>query len=136
MFSQKKKKNKGAIIALVSVFFLLLGAFLLIPDSGLQKNEIVSGKSNTQIKKPPIQDEVVKPEKNNDSEKEESYYLVKNDNNIIKVYFCEKDNELVELESTDIIYETLSEQDQSTFDEGLIIKNRDELYKLLQDFES
>ena len=40
------------------------------------------------------------------------------------------------LEDTEIIYEVLSMEDQKLFDEGITVKNQEELAVLLQDFES
>jgi len=66
----------------------------------------------------------------------QSYYLVKYDNNVIKIYFSDETGKLTELESTSIVYETLSQGDQAKFREGIKVENRDDLNRLMMDYES
>ena len=66
----------------------------------------------------------------------ETYYVVKRADNAIKVFFMNSDGSLVELETTDIVYEILSVEDQKLFEEGIVVKTQEELAVLLQDFES
>ena len=65
-----------------------------------------------------------------------SYYLVKRAGDQIAVFFCEGDGTMVQLETTEILYELLGTEDQKLFDEGIPVKNQEELSALLQDFES
>ena len=66
----------------------------------------------------------------------DSYYLVKRQDGQIKVFFVDESGNNIELETTEIIYEVLGTEDQKLFDEGIAVKNQEELAVLLQDFES
>ena len=65
-----------------------------------------------------------------------SYYLVKNEGGTVKVFFVGADDNPVELETTQILYELLGPEDQQLFDEGITVGSQEELAVLLQDFES
>ena len=56
--------------------------------------------------------------------------------NVIKIFFSDETGHLIELEDTSIVYETLSAQDQSRFKEGIKVENRDDLNRLMMDYES
>ncbi len=75
-------------------------------------------------------------QKDNISGGSESYYLVKKAGDVIKVFFVDHSGNELELETTDIMYEMLSYDDQVLFEKGYIVKNQEELAVLLQDFES
>lgn len=66
----------------------------------------------------------------------ESYYLVKKAGEAIKVFFVDHSGNELELETTSIMYDMLSYDDQRLFDEGYKVKSQEELAVLLQDFES
>ena len=55
---------------------------------------------------------------------------------MVKVFFINESGEPLELETTEIIYELLSDADQKLFDEGCRVESQEELAVLLQDFES
>ena len=76
------------------------------------------------------------PENNEQKQFYQSYYLVKYDKNVIKIFFSDETGNLVELEQTAIVYETLSPQDQQRFQEGVKADNRDELNRLIMNYES
>ncbi|MEG1163096.1 MAG: hypothetical protein RSE31_00090 [Anaerovoracaceae bacterium] len=151
MFSQKKKRGKKVIIALSSILFVLLAAFFFIPDKmtdtqvnankqaeqskDMEKYPNSTGEKDTDVNVDTDID-VDNAENNDEDEKKESYYLVKYDNNSIKVFFHENTGNIVKLDDTSIVYDTLAESDQKNFEKGIHIKTREELYKLLQDFES
>ncbi|MGN1414495.1 MAG: hypothetical protein ACI4WY_09655 [Anaerovoracaceae bacterium] len=65
-----------------------------------------------------------------------SYYLVKRAGEQIAVFFCEGDGSMMQLETTEILYDLLGPDDQKLFEEGIPVKNQEELSALLQDFES
>jgi len=65
-----------------------------------------------------------------------TYYLVKRADGRIKVFFIDEQGNPIELETTEIIYEVLSDEDQRLFDEGYKVHSQEELAVLLQDFES
>lgn len=69
-------------------------------------------------------------------EAEEKCYIIKNDGGLIKIFAVDEGKELKEVRVTEIVYDTLSMSDQLTFDEGILVKNKEELNRLMQDFES
>lgn len=75
-------------------------------------------------------------EKGDISGDSESYYLVKKAGDAIKVFFVDHSGNELELETTNILYDMLSYDDQNLFDEGYKVKSQEELAVLLQDFES
>ena len=75
-------------------------------------------------------------EENNMNQSEQSYYLVKRAGEQIVVYFCDSNGNMVQLETTDILYEMLGPEDQKLFDQGIQAASQEELSVLLQDFES
>lgn len=81
-------------------------------------------------------DKLQNPQKDTDGQFYQSYYLIKYDKNVIKIFFSDEAGHLIELEDTSIVYETLSAQDQSRFKEGIKVENRDDLNRLMMDYES
>lgn len=69
-------------------------------------------------------------------EKQDTYYVVKRNGDKISVFFSDENGEEIELETTDIIYELLTPEDQKNFDEGIKAENQEQLSSILQDFES
>ena len=70
------------------------------------------------------------------AEPAETYYLVRRDGGLIKVYFVDEDGTEIELETTEIVYDVLGPEDQKLFDEGFRVDTQEQLAVLLQDFES
>ncbi len=64
------------------------------------------------------------------------YYLIREDNGAIKVYYCEEGKKARLIRTTDISFSLLSESDQKLFERGIVKQNEDQLSELLQDFES
>ena len=62
--------------------------------------------------------------------------MIKYDKDVIKIFFTDETGHLIELEDTTIVYETLSTQDQNRFKEGIKVENRDDLNRLMMDYES
>lgn len=75
-------------------------------------------------------------EKDNISGGGETYYLVKKADGQVKVFFVNEAGKMFELETTGIVYDVLSTEDQKLFDEGFRVRSQEELAVLLQDFES
>ena len=91
---------------------------------------------DTQVDSPKSAEEDPKEKEDDNQQFYQSYYLVKYDNNVIKIFFSDETGKLTELEVTGIIYETLSAQDQQRFAEGIKLERRDDLNKLMMDYES
>lgn len=70
------------------------------------------------------------------SDAKDTYYIVKRKGDRISVFFSGENGEEIELETTDIIYELLTPEDQHTFDEGIKAESQEQLSSILQDFES
>ncbi|MCI8609165.1 MAG: hypothetical protein HFE73_05930 [Firmicutes bacterium] len=75
------------------------------------------------------------PNENNMTGENQSYYLIKRAGEQIVVYFCNEAGQLVQLETTEILYPLLGPEDQKLFDEGIKVNTQEELGVLLQDFE-
>ncbi len=73
----------------------------------------------------------------NPSEKKETgYYLVKEVNGVIKIFYYDEQGKETLLKETDIAFSLLSVADQALFQQGVIKHTSEELDELLQDFES
>ena len=66
----------------------------------------------------------------------QTYYLVKRAGSEIVVFFCDISGNMVQLETTEILYDLLGPEDQKLFDQGIRADSQEELSVLLQDFES
>jgi len=67
---------------------------------------------------------------------QENFFLIKEINGVIEVYYYNGEGEPIFIKSTDIAFSLLSEGDQAMFSEGILIKTEEELDELLQDFGS
>ncbi|MBR3786350.1 MAG: hypothetical protein IKJ77_08100 [Firmicutes bacterium] len=146
MFSQRRKKYKNMVwacvltaVAILALVALLgyLGSFRDKTYSENNVSEPVAAQEHTET-----MEEDNHIEENDDDDdsapaaKKQTYYLLKYDNDIIRIYFSDQQGELTELEETDIVYETLSPEDQKQFRDGIQVENRDALNRLLMDYES
>lgn len=66
----------------------------------------------------------------------EEYYLVVEENGLIKIYQCDLDGGKNLVRTTDISYSLLYDDDQQMFSDGIMVDTEDELMEILQDFES
>lgn len=64
------------------------------------------------------------------------YYLVKEINGIIKIFYYDEEGKESLIRETDIAFSLLSIADQALFQKGVIKSTAEELDELLQDFES
>lgn len=142
MFRQKKK-NRAWIFAPVIALMLVAAFLLILPVMSHNDNGGPAGKHEQEEPKYSTEDSrKAKPAanpapalENAENQNKQSYYLLKSDNNSIKIFFSDKTGQLIELETTDILYETLSETDQERLTEGIKAGNREELEMLLMDYE-
>lgn len=148
MFSQRRKKYRNLVwasvltaIALLSLVLLLgyLGSFKEEPYQETPANETVSVTDETEAKetKP---DEITKTKdeatRSQQEIKKQTYYLLKYDNDIVRIFFSDQQGNLTELEETNIVYETLSPEDQRQLLDGIQAENREALNRILMDYES
>ena len=66
----------------------------------------------------------------------DTFYLIKEINGTIEIYYYEGAGEPVFVKTADIAFSLLSEWDQAMFSEGIILETEEELDELLQDFGS
>lgn len=139
MFTRQKKNYKvfvytALIITICGLLTALLWPGSVEPADAPAKtgtDTASQGGDSSEEEKPPK-----KGDKDVVDENRESYYLVKRQNDSIVVLFSDEDGNLVQLETTDIIYELLNPEDQKAFDAGIKAENREHLSSILQDFES
>ena len=145
MFTEKRRKNYMTFIytAIIIVLCLLIAAIAWPsePDTAPVNNTGSTDadnliKDNNSDHGGILPEDNAHEEKNDISKEAGTYYLVKNVDGQIKVFFMDEGEDPVELETTEIIYDLLSTADQKLFDEGFKVKNQEELAVLLQDFES
>lgn len=142
MFSEKKRFPWGWIA--ITVVLGAIGILFIIaafaddtePDRDINNSNIIQSENSGQDDS----DDENRNDNNSDEPVSkivtESYYLVKNDNNIVRVYYYDSQDKHIEIEKTNIVYETLSESDQKRLDEGIKLSSREQLNKLLMDYES
>jgi hypothetical protein len=140
MFNQRRKKYKNLVWAsvLTAVAILALVALLGYLGSFKDKNY-----DKTSVNEPVAAEEYVeendelrdKEEASDIISKKQTYYLLKYDNDVVRIYFSDQQGKLTELGETEIVYETLSIEDQQQFDEGIQVESRDALNRLLMDYE-
>lgn len=148
MFSQRRKKYRNLVwasvltaIALLSLVLLLgyLGSFKEEAYQETPANETVSVTDETKTKET-IPDEITKTKdeatRSQQEIKKQTYYMLKYDNDIVRIFFSDQQGNLTELEETNIVYETLSPEDQQQLLDGIQAENREALNRILMDYES
>ena len=156
MFSQKKRNHTWlyaaiALAAAIVAVFLLIGALSsrnaeqadrdrlesrAQQEQGTEQESDASGNERDSAEASvPVPQPGSAEEKDEEEQFYQSYYLVKLDN-VIKIFFSDESGKLTELEETGIIYETLSADDQKRFADGIKLEKRDDLNKLMMDYES
>ena len=94
----------------------------------------VTGGTTDDRPKPPEETGPMTPDSG--TEEPDTFYLVKEINGTIEIYYYEGDGEPVYIKNADIAFSLLSEADQAMFSEGIIVETEEELDELLQDFGS
>lgn len=75
-------------------------------------------------------------ETNPDESANEGYYLVKEVDGVIMIFYYDEEGKETLIRETDIAFSLLSVADQALFQKGVIKHSSEELNELLQDFES
>lgn len=139
MFSQKRRNYRNWVWVAIACTAVAFAVFLLLGYLS-RNNDEPYARTNSEK---PVYDVAQKVEEDNevneeDEEQEDlpAYYLVKYDKDVIRVFFSDSSGKVTELEETSIIYETLSEEDQKRFDDGVKLESRNELNRLLMNYES
>lgn len=157
MFNRKKRiyEKKSFYILIISSLLIVIGIFAIL--WGSSKN---TDASNTAASTPVPEEEnwweddeeddypeeeadesiAKEPENNNtlgELDKDQlPYYMVLEENGIISVYYYDKNGNISKYKDTEITYSLLNETDQLSFSEGIMVKTKEALMELLQDFES
>ena len=159
MFSRQKKsffKRKGFYLVLAAV--LAFGFWMNLPDDVLPSDDIqtdvnqpvdtnrdkdngggkdaASTDKNGGASEQDPQNSKDDPQKDDVNPSAGEYYLVKEIDGIIKVFYYDESGGETLLQDTDIAFSLISEGDQALFSEGIILQSKDDLLSLLQDFES
>ena len=151
MFSQKKKNHTwlyaclGLTAAILAVFFFFF-ALSSNYDEEAERVNLESQVNNRQEQQNPPEAKAedttegaadsAQRQKSDENQFFQSYYLVKYDKDVIKIFFSDETGKMTLLEETGIVFETLSSQDQQRFAAGVKAENRDELNRLIMDYES
>ena len=98
-----------------------------ILDNIIEKNQTVSTSSGASVADD-------KPIPADPADK--GYYLVKEVNGVIKIFYYDEEGKESLIRETDIAFSLLSVSDQTFFRKGVIRHSPEELDELLQDFES
>ncbi len=80
--------------------------------------------------------EIVEIESTTGEQAARGYYLVKENDGLIKIFYYDENGKESLIRITDIAFSLLSVADQALFQRGVIKHNAEELNELLQDFES
>ena len=160
MFNRKKRiyEKKGFYILIMSVLLIALGIFA-VPWGGGENADASNTAAQTPVPdeednwwEDDEDDEEYTEDDNSDKPADENrqndnklgdidksqlpYYMVVEQDGLISVYYYDKNGNISKYKDTEITYSLLNEADQMSFSEGIMVKTKDALMELLQDFES
>lgn len=160
MFNRKKRiyEKKGFYILIMSVLLIALGIFA-VPWGGGENADASNTAAQTPVPdeednwwEDDEDDEEYTEDDNSDEPADENrqndnklgdidksqlpYYMVVEQDGLISVYYYDKNGNISKYKDTEITYSLLNEADQMSFSEGIMVKTKDALMELLQDFES
>lgn len=161
MFSQKKSFFKGKLFYIILVGLFAFGYWInqspiidnpdnvntdsKIPvnsedkagDSGNQKsNDILDNIIGGSNYKTTENIDDIQTVENSGEEISKGYYLIKEVDGLIKIFYYDNQGKENLIRTTDIAFSLLSVTDQALFQKGVIKHTEEELDELLQDFES
>lgn len=139
MFNQRKRFFQSRWFLFTVI--LLLGVGYWINRSVDPFDQTVPDEQSTETNQPigddPIAQENTSITGNNEISNEQTpYYLIKEENGSISIYYCGETGENSFIRHADIDYSLLSQGDQALFTEGISAKSIEELQEILQDFGS
>lgn len=145
MFSQRKSILRKRWFVFVIIGLLGIGYWVnQSPDSLVNPDNL---NKVTEINKPvetdyeqgdqnnPVQSAVNELDSTN-TENETPFYLIREVDKVICIYYYGENGEETFVKNTDIAFQLLSEADQALFSQGIIKNTEEELEELLQDFGS
>ena len=69
-------------------------------------------------------------------EKQQTYYLIKEVEDVVKVFYCDENGQEVLYQITTVPFQLLSTEDQQLLSEGVRVKDENELADFLENFDS
>lgn len=134
MFSKRRSFWRGKWYFLLIVGLLGLGYWF---NEGFTKEKTNLGPdTSTAVRQPSSNGTIEKDKTREEKENSERFYKIIEENGLIKIYYCDDSGRQDFVKNTEISFSMLSETDQDLFRKGVIIKSKEELDELLQDFES
>lgn len=145
MFFERKRfwQTKWFYGLILGLFVLGYSANLMLNSSEEEVPDKESGEASVQTDYGLEEDNPVSEEENDEDaivdEAEadvDEVYLLRAENGVVKLYYCDGNAGDVFLRDTEIQYELLGEEDQELFQRGTDLMTKEELEEFLQDFES
>ena len=149
MFSNQKKgfiKSKW-FYGLLVLFLLAFGIWVNYDGNSQNVNTVteVSEKTQNQTQESqPVVDsldqETTEKESENEAaqteEKQQTYYLIKEVEDVVKVFYCDENGQEYLYQITTVPFQLLSTEDQQLLSEGVRVEDENELADFLENFDS
>ena len=149
MFSNQKKgfiKSKW-FYGLLILFLLAFGIWVNYDGNSQNVNTVteVSEKTQNQTQESqPVVDsldqETTEQESENEAaqteEKQQTYYLIKEVEDVVKVFYCDENGQEDLYQITTVPFQLLSTEDQQLLSEGVRVEDENELADFLENFDS
>ena len=149
MFSNQKKgfiKSKW-FYGLLVLFLLAFGIWVNYDGNSQNVNTVteVSEKTQNQTQESqPVVDsldqETTEKESENEAapteEKQQTYYLIKEVEDVVKVFYCDENGQEDLYQITTVPFQLLSTEDQQLLSEGVRVEDENELADFLENFDS
>ena len=149
MFSNQKKgfiKSKW-FYGLLVLFLLAFGIWVNYDGNSQNVNTVteVSEKTQNQTQESqPVVDsldqETTEKESENEAaqteEKQQTYYLIKEVEDVVKVFYCDENGPEDLYQITTVPFQLLSTEDQQLLSEGVRVEDENELADFLENFDS
>lgn len=132
MFSQRKSFWKSRWVIFIIIAFIGVGYWF----SQTENNSSEPDFTEVDEEPIPVKDHPVIEQREIQPEKKEKFYLLKENEGKVEVYYYEDRGEPVFIKGTEIEFSLLSIEDQSMLKDGILIETEEELNELLQDFGS
>ena len=149
MFSNQKKgfiKSKW-FYGLLVLFLMAFGIWVNYDGNSQNVNTVteVSEKTQNQTQESqPVVDsldqETTEKESENEAaqteEKQQAYYLIKEVEDVVKVFYCDENGQEDLYQITTVPFQLLSTEDQQLLSEGVRVEDENELADFLENFDS
>ena len=147
LFGKPKSTGaRNAVIASAVVAAVAFGVFMNLSDEEVQDNTNLIANAGAPVQDKDTDennadernsDKIEKEDKNDVVTKgEEAYYLLKEAEGQIELYYYDENGKEKFIRMTDIPFSLISNSDQELFRQGVVVKSESELDSILQDFES